>query len=103
MLASLPRARGAVTAARTVPCGGQLVCVGGTGAVVTVGTRVGDGVMPGLTVGVGLLVGGGFTPVSPQAASKKMREQPSSVKMQRENRVVRIVFLHKSFSEYFTC
>src|SRR6266849_2591478 len=105
MLASLPRARGAVTAARTVPCGGQLVCVGGTGAVVTVGvgTRVGGGVLPGLTVGVGLLVGGGFTPVLPPAARNKMREQPSSAKMQRENRVVRIVFLHKSFSEYLTC
>jgi len=93
MFASFPRASGAVTAALTVPAGGQLVWVGGTGAVITVGVRVepGSGVLEGLTVDVGLPVGDGFTPVSPHAASKKMSKQPSNAKMQREKRLVFIV------------
>jgi hypothetical protein len=84
-----------VTAALTVPAGGQLVWVGGTGAVVMVGVGVGlelgSGVLEGLTVDVGLPVGDGFTPVSPHAASKKMSKQPSSAKMQREKRFVFII------------
>ena len=101
MFASFPRASGAVTAALTVPAGGQLVCVGGTGAVVMVGVRVGlelgSVVLEGLVVDVGLPVGGGFTPVSPHAASKKMSKQPSSAKMHREKRFVFIVPSIKGF------
>ena len=104
MLASFPSASGAVTAALTVPAGGQLICVGGTGAVVTVGVRVGleprGGVLEGVAVDVGLPVDGGFTPVLPHAASKKMREQPSSVKMQREKRVSIIVPSIKGIADF---
>ena len=105
MLAPLPRARGAVTAARTEPCGGQLVCVGGTGAVVKVGIRVevGGGVLPEVIVEVELPpVGGGVTPVSPHATSKKMREQPKSMKKQRGNRVVYTLPSIRAFRQEYT-
>lgn len=59
-----------------------------------VGTGV--AVSPGVTAVVGLLVGVGFALVPPHAASKKMREQPNSAKMRRENRVMRIISLRKS-------
>jgi hypothetical protein len=59
-----------------------------------VGTEV--AVLPGVTAVVELLVGGGFALVPPHAASKKMREQPNSARMQCENRVMRIISLRKS-------
>jgi len=74
--------------------------VGGTGAVVMVGLEAGSGVLEGLTADVGLPVDGGFTPVSPHAASKNMRVQTSSVKMQREKRVVFIVPSIKGFADF---
>lgn len=70
MLALLPSASGAITAARAVPAAGQLVSVGGTGAVVTDGERLLVGVVP--TVTVWLAVGVGVT-VPPELHAEKKR------------------------------
>lgn len=49
MLGWLPNASGGMTVARTVPAGGQVVCVVGTGTVV-VAMGVGVAVLPGVKV-----------------------------------------------------
>jgi len=82
----------AVTHARAVPAGGQLVCVGGTGAVV--GTIVGVGVFAWVgvlpPVGVGVLL---VLPPEPQAARRKTRQQPRIVDKKERERTRYIHYL----------
>ena len=55
MFGWLPNARGAIMAARAVPAAGQLVCVGGSGAVVDTGVMVGILAPPAVAVAPGVV------------------------------------------------
>ncbi len=89
MLAWLPGARGAITAARAVSLAGQPVCVGGTGAVVGIVVGVTPGIFPAgvvavvpagvVLVGVGLFVTG----VVSHAASSNTSKQLARAKKNR--------------------
>ena len=80
MLGWFPNASGGMMAARTVPAGGQLVCVVGTGTVVVamgVGVAVLAGVMVFPDVGVACFPEGGGVP---QAARVSMRSNSTLIK-----------------------
>jgi hypothetical protein len=79
MLEWLPNANGGITAALPVPTAGQLVCVDGTGAVVT---PLPGCVVPGVTVALlvevlSIVVGVVLElfPPEPQAARRKTRQE----------------------------
>ena len=87
----LPSARVGIIAALPVPAAGQLVCVGGMGAVVPPFV---DGVVPGVAltplVGVFPVVVGVvlvLPPPEPQAASRKTRQQPRIVVKKERGRI----------------